>query len=175
MKVLVAYASRHGATAGIAERIAEVIRTEGHVADTLELPAPASVDDYDACVVGSSAYLGHWEKPASAFVREHRDGLVARPVWLFTSGPLGTDEVDEQGQNVRESAAPQELSELTDAVAPREHHVFFGALDPKTLGVGARLMRKLPAGRKLLPEGDFRDWQEIEDWARGIARTLDAA
>ncbi|KXF88184.1 flavodoxin [Rhodococcus ruber Chol-4] len=172
MKVLVAYASRHGATAGIAERIAEVIRAEGHTADTVQLPAATSVDDYDACVVGSSAYLGHWEKAASAFVREHRDGLVARPVWLFTSGPLGTEEVDEQGQDVRESAAPRELPELTDAIAPREHHVFFGALDPKTLGVGARVMRKLPAGRKLLPEGDFRDWQEIEDWARSIVRAL---
>lgn len=172
MKVLVAYASRHGATAGIAERIAEVIRAEGHTADTVQLPAATSVDDYDACVVGSSAYLGHWEKAASAFVREHRDGLVARPVWLFTSGPLGTEEVDEQGQNVRESAAPRELPELTDAIAPREHHVFFGALDPKTLGVGARVIRKLPAGRKLLPEGDFRDWQEIEDWARSIVRAL---
>lgn len=172
MKVLVAYASRHGATAGIAERIAEVIRAEGHTADTVQLPAATSVDDYDACVVGSSAYLGHWEKAASAFVREHRDGLVARPVWLFTSGPLGTEEVDEQGQNVRESAAPRELPELTDAIAPREHHVFFGALDPKTLGVGARVMRKLPAGRTLLPEGDFRDWQEIEDWARSIVRAL---
>src|SRR5690606_3203729 len=114
----------------------------------------------------------HWEKAASAFVREHRDGLVARPVWLFTSGPLGTEEVDEQGQDVRESAAPRELPELTDAIAPREHHVFFGALDSKTLGVGARVMRKLPAGRKLLPEGDFRDWQEIEDWARSIVRAL---
>lgn len=172
MKVLVAYASRHGATAGIAERIAEVIRAEGHTADTVQLPAATSVDDYDACVVGSSAYLGHWEKAASAFVREHRDGLVARPVWLFTSGPLGTEEVDEQGQDVRESAAPRELPELTDAIAPREHHVFFGALDPKTLGVGARVMRKLPAGRKMLPEGDFRDWQEIEDWARSIVRAL---
>ncbi|MDO1477102.1 flavodoxin domain-containing protein [Rhodococcus ruber] len=172
MKVLVAYASRHGATAGIAERIAEVIRAEGHTADTVQLPAATSVDDYDACVVGSSAYLGHWEKAASAFVREHRDGLVARPVWLFTSGPLGTEEVDEQGQDVRESAAPRELPELIDAIAPREHHVFFGALDPKTLGVGARVMRKLPAGRKLLPEGDFRDWQEIEDWARSIVRAL---
>ncbi|AWG98424.1 flavodoxin domain-containing protein [Rhodococcus ruber] len=172
MKVLVAYASRHGATAGIAERIAEVIRAEGHTADTVQLPAATSVDDYDACVVGSSAYLGHWEKAASAFVREHRDGLVARPVWLFTSGPLGTEEVDEQGQDVRESAAPRELPELTDAIASREHHVFFGALDPKTLGVGARVMRKLPAGRKLLPEGDFRDWQEIEDWARSIVRAL---
>ena len=172
MKVLVAYASRHGATAGIAERIAEVIRAEGHTADTVQLPAATSVDDYDACVVGSSAYLGHWEKAASAFVREHRDGLVASPVWLFTSGPLGTEEVDEQGQNVRESAAPRELPELTDAIAPREHHVFFGALDPKTLGVGARVMRKLPAGRTLLPEGDFRDWQEIEDWARSIVRAL---
>ncbi|QBJ98851.1 flavodoxin [Rhodococcus sp. ABRD24] len=174
MKVLVAYASRHGATTGIAERITEVIRSGGHTADLVELPVSMSLEGYDACVIGSSVYMRHWEKAASSFVHDHRDGLVARPVWLFTSGPLGDSEVDEQGNNVRDAATPQELQDLTDAIAPREHHMFFGALDPKTLGVGARLMRKLPAGRKLLPEGDFRDWPEIENWAKAITRTLDS-
>jgi hypothetical protein len=39
-----------------------------------------------------------------------------------------------------------------------------------------RLMtRKMPAGRALLPEGDFRDWNDIEASAIGIARAQSSA
>jgi hypothetical protein len=55
---------------------------------------------------------------------------------------------------------------------PRGHHVFFGALDPRKLTFAERSLRKLPAARAALPEGDFRDWPEIDDWAAGIAREL---
>ncbi len=52
--------------------------------------------------------------------------------------------------------------------------MFFGALDPEKLSVGQRLMRVLPAARELMPEGDFRDWIDIEGWADEIAEELDA-
>jgi menaquinone-dependent protoporphyrinogen oxidase len=175
MRVLVAFASRHGATAGIAERIADTIRADGHVVDALQIPAPAADPNaYDAVVIGSSVYLGHWEKSAKAYVHEHRDVLAAKPVWLFSSGPLGDEDLDEQGRDKRVVAEPSDLPELVEAVGPREHQVFFGVLDPKQLGLGPKLMRMLPAGRKVLPAGDFRDWAEIDEWSHGIARTLDA-
>ena len=49
---------------------------------------------------------------------------------------------------------------------------FFGSLDPGSLTFAERTLRKLPAARAILPEGDFRDWTEIEDWARSIADEL---
>ncbi|MDP1803810.1 MAG: hypothetical protein Q8K72_01455, partial [Acidimicrobiales bacterium] len=51
---------------------------------------------------------------------------------------------------------------------------FFGALDPGKLGFRDRAMRTLPAGRALFPEGDFRDWPDIDAWAAGIAVELTA-
>jgi menaquinone-dependent protoporphyrinogen oxidase len=57
-------------------------------------------------------------------------------------------------------------------VRQRDHRVFYGALDPQRLSLMPRLMRVLPAGRKLLEEGDFRDWAEIEAWADQIAGEL---
>ena len=91
-------------------------------------------------------------------------------MWLFSSGPLGTEPADAQGRDLTVAAEPKEIAEFTEAIHPRGHRVFFGVLEPGGLGLGERAMRKLQAGRALLPEGDFRDWAQIEAWARGIAR-----
>ena len=37
------------------------------------------------------------------------------------------------------------------------------------------MIRKMPAGRALLPEDDFRDWNDIEASAIGIARAQSSA
>jgi menaquinone-dependent protoporphyrinogen oxidase len=34
---------------------------------------------------------------------------------------------------------------------------------------------KLPAARAALPEGDFRDWKDIEAWTSSIAQALEAS
>ena len=170
--ILVAYASKHGATREIAERIAETLTAAGQQAEARPVGAPGDLAGYDAFVIGSAAYLGHWLKEAAGFVRGNRAVLVSRPLWLFSSGPLGTEATDAQGRDLRAAAEPSEIAELRQAVQPREHRVFFGALDPSTLRGRDRLIRRLPAGRALLPEGDFRDWAEIQAWATKIAGEL---
>jgi menaquinone-dependent protoporphyrinogen oxidase len=167
--VLVAYASTYGATQGIAERIATILRLSGHDVDLRSVESVPDPSGYDGYVIGSSVYASHWDKRAVRFVLRHREAMAGRPVWLFSSGPLGTPTVDAEGRDVREGAGPRELPELTEAVRPVEHHVFFGALHADGLHVGMRTLRRLmPKGQELMPEGDFRDWQEIEAWARGI-------
>lgn len=174
MKVLVAYASRHGSTAGIADRIAAVLNEAGHAATVAPVEDAGPVEDYDAVVLGAAAYMFHWLKPAVRFARKHRAALARRPVWLFSSGPLGTDEVDADGRDVRAAARPREFEKLTRALAPRGERVFFGAYDPaqETVGLGERIARAMPAARDALPAGDFRDWNDIEAWARQIAAEL---
>jgi menaquinone-dependent protoporphyrinogen oxidase len=172
MSVLVAYASKHGATQGIADRVAEVLRAAGQQVEARRVTSAGDLADYDAFVIGSAVYFGSWRKEAAAFVRHNRAALTRRPVWLFSSGPLGTAPTDDRGRDLREAAEPKEIAELREAIKPRDHRVFFGMLEPGTLGIGERLIRALPAGRALLPAGDFRDWREIEAWAEGIAREL---
>lgn len=174
MRVLVAYASDHGATAGIAERIAERLRADGLDVELAEASAARDPASFDACVIGSAVYIGRWRKAALAFVNGHRDSLAMRPVWLFSSGPLGDEPLDEQGRDRLETAVPEVAPELVQAVGAREHKVFFGALNPDDLPLIPRLMRLLPAGRRLLAEGDFRDWPEIDAWADSIAAALAA-
>jgi menaquinone-dependent protoporphyrinogen oxidase len=178
MKVLVAYASRHGATKGIAERIAETLDRNG-LDVTLERITPdLDATGYDAYVVGSGAYAFHWMKEATRFVRHNAGMLSTRPVWLFSSGPVGTETVDKKGNDVLETARPKEFAELAAIMLPRDEQVFFGAYDPDADPVDFAerfmhgFMRLMPSVRDALPAGDFRDWPAIEAWAQRIAREL---
>lgn len=170
--VLVAYASKHGTTRAIAERLAATLAGAGRAAEARPVERVEDLAGYEAFVIGSAAYYGHWRKAATKFVRTHTAVLAERPVWLFSSGPLGTEATDAQGNDLREAAVPKEISELGQAVGARAHRVFFGALTPTALSWPERLLRRLPAGRALLPEGDFTDWADIDAWAAGIAREL---
>ncbi len=163
MKVLVAYATRHGATAGIAERVAAALTAAGLSAEARPVEDVKDVEPYDAVVLGGAAYMFHWLKPAVTFSRRHRKELAARPVWLFSSGPLGTDLVDKDGKNVLETSRPKEFDELTKLLHPRGEQVFSGAYDPDAppVGLGERFVQHMPAARDALPAGDFRDWSAI--------------
>jgi menaquinone-dependent protoporphyrinogen oxidase len=172
MSVLVAYASKHGATEGIAERIAENLREAGQDADARPVQEVGDLAGYEGYVVGSAAYLGRWMKDARTFVSSNQELLNQKPVWLFSSGPLGTEATDARGQDLRAAAVPRELPEIEQAIHPREHRVFYGVLDAGKLTLAERSMRRLPASRAILPEGDFRDWDEIQDWAYGIAKEM---
>jgi menaquinone-dependent protoporphyrinogen oxidase len=174
MSILVAYASRHGATAGIAERIAARLRAAG--LDAVAQPANAVHDlaAHDAFVIGSATYMFHWMKEATELIKRNRAFLATRPVWLFSSGPLGTEATDKQGRDVRVVSEAREIPELRTAIHARDHGVFFGAFDghARPIGLTERLTMMLPAARAAFPNGDFRDWAEIETWADGIAREL---
>ena len=177
MTILVAYASRHGATAGIAQRIAAGLVAADLTAEAHSVSDVREVASYDAFVIGSAAYMLHWLKEATAFVKRHRALLAERPVWLFSSGPLGTDLVDKEGRDILDSARPKEFAELSTLVRPRGERVFFGAWDPDApaIGLGERLLRRMPASRTVMPAGDFRDWPAIDAWAAEIASELRSA
>ena len=176
MKVLVAYASKYGSTKGIAEFIGEKLRGRGMEADVLEVGAVGNAGAYDAFVIGSALYMFHWLKEAKQFVSKNSALMVNHPVWLFSSGPVGTQSKDAKGRDLLEVSGPKELDELRALVKPRDHRVFFGALDPTrltgTIGFGYKLARRSQAAREAMPEGDFRDWNEIEAWANSIADAL---
>jgi menaquinone-dependent protoporphyrinogen oxidase len=177
MRVLIVHASRYGATQGIAEHIAATLRQ--HEVEVTVKPVQDADDlvDYDAAVIGSAAYYSHWMKPAREFVQRNRALLAERQVWLFSSGPLGTETKDAQGRDILTVTEPKEIAEFREAIHPRDHRVFFGAFDPRKLGLAHRLMWKLfgKRGKKLLPEGDFRDWNDVETWASDIAEALKAS
>jgi menaquinone-dependent protoporphyrinogen oxidase len=177
MSILVAYASRHGATQGIADRIAERLRSHGLDAEARSAAMVRDAARYDAFVVGGAAYMFHWLKDATAFVEHNQALLAERPTWLFSSGPVGTDTVDKQGRDVLETTVPREFADLRARIHPRAEKVFFGAVDPaaRPVGFAERIVSLMPAGKDALPKGDFRDWPAIDAWADEIADDLVAA
>jgi menaquinone-dependent protoporphyrinogen oxidase len=163
LRALVAVASRHGSTREIAEAIAGTLRDEGLDVVVSDSADVTDVSGYDAVVLGSAVYVGRWLEPARALVDEHGDELAARPTWLFSSGPIGDPPKPEAEDAVQ-------ISEIAERVSARDHRLFAGKLDRSTLGFGERAV--VLAFRA--PEGDFRDWDEIAGWARGIAAALRA-
>jgi menaquinone-dependent protoporphyrinogen oxidase len=159
--VLVVYASKHGSTGGIAEAIAERLRERGFDVDASPVTDRLDVGDADAVVLGSAVYVGSWMQEAVGFAERNAETLAERPVWLFSSGPLGEEVEDEEEQ-------PRQLAQLRGLLGPVDHRVFFGALDRSKLGFGERIMVKAVKA----PDGDFRDWEAIRAWADGIADEL---
>jgi menaquinone-dependent protoporphyrinogen oxidase len=158
MEVLIAYASKHGSTEEIAKVIAERLQEEGVSAQATSVDDISDLNDATAVVLGSAIYAGSWRKEAVEFVHRHAEPLAERPVWLFSSGPLGED-VDDVGQQ------PRQLAEIEGIVGPIDHRMFFGALDRTKLGFAERMIVKAVKA----PDGDFRDWDEIRAWADAIA------
>ena len=158
MTVLVTTAGRHGSTAEIAAEIADTLTSRGIKVVVADPQDVAEVTGYDAVILGSAIYAGHWLGPARELAGRMSAGLVDRPVWLFSSGPIGDEPVEN----------PAEASELMSRAGAREHQIFGGKLDKKTLGFGERAI--LLAVH--VPEGEHRDWAAIRRWAQQIADEL---
>jgi menaquinone-dependent protoporphyrinogen oxidase len=159
--VLVIAASRHGATSGIAETIAWRLARAGldtRSADAVEI---RSLAGWDAVVLGSAVYMGRWLPSARAIVDDLGEELRRRPVWLFSSGPVG-DPPEPDGERAFDPA------DLMAATGARDHMLFAGRLDRDRLGLAeravARAVRAAP--------GDFRDWDAVAAWADRIAADL---
>jgi menaquinone-dependent protoporphyrinogen oxidase len=178
MKLLVAYASKAGSTKGIAEFVGERLRGHGLQVDVKEVSSIRDVGSYDAYVVGSAVYMFHWMKEAKQFLSRNKEVLAGKPVWLFSSGPVGKSRTNAKGQDLLDVAVsgPKEFDELAVLVRPRGHKIFFGVLDASKLtgatGFMYRMARRSEAAKESMSEGDFRDWKEIEAWADGIAEAL---
>jgi menaquinone-dependent protoporphyrinogen oxidase len=164
-KILVAYATKYGATAGIAEKIGEVLGRAGLDAEVLPIAKAGDPSDYSAVILGSGVYIGQWRKEAAAFLTANEKTLARRPVWLFSSGPTGTGDPVEIMEGWR---FPEKHQPIADRIRPRGIAVFHGALDADKLNLAEKLAVKMVKA----PFGDFRDWEAVTVWAQGIAKEL---
>lgn len=160
MRVLVTAASKHGSTIEIAESIVATLVDTGHEAEFGRPEEVEGIHTYDAIVIGSAIYVGRWLEPARRFTERFHAELRARPVWLFSSGPIG-----DPPQPTEE---PQDGLRLVGELRAREHRVFAGKLNPNDLGWVERTI----TGMVKAPNGDFRDWSAIRGWAGEISTAL---
>jgi menaquinone-dependent protoporphyrinogen oxidase len=150
------------ATAEIARAMGDVLSERGLEVTVIPPEEAGAIEDYDAVVLGSAVYMGQWMKPATELVDRSAEALAARPVWLFSSGPVG--DPSKPAEN------PVEVSQLLEVTKARDHRVFAGKLVKKQLSFAERAMALALRAQ----EGDFRDWDEIKGWAARIADALEA-
>jgi menaquinone-dependent protoporphyrinogen oxidase len=109
-------------------------------------------------------YTGHWLKAGRELVDRQGDALATRPVWLFSSGPVG----DPKRKLVQQMGAdPVDLPALRKQTDAHEHRMFAGRLVSEHASFAQRVSLHVFRGL----EGDFRDWGAIEEWANEIADT----
>lgn len=162
VSVLVCAASKHGATHEIATALAAGLQAEGLEVTRAEPAEVTRLDGIDAVVLGSGVYAGHWLEDAKDLVDRLGSELTARPVWLFSSGPIGDPPKPED--------EPADVAGLRERTGALDHRVFPGRLDRSGLSRGERAVAKLVRA----PEGDFRDWDAVAVWSREIAARLQA-
>jgi menaquinone-dependent protoporphyrinogen oxidase len=164
-KILVAYASKYGATKEIAEKIGEVLRQAGLQADVLPVERVRDISPYQAVVLGSAVYVGKWMKGAIHFLNDNEGELARRPVWLFSSGPTGEGDPVALLDGWR---LPPEQKPVIDRIQPRDIAVFHGNIDEARVN----FIEKTAVKTIKKPFGDFRKWDAIAFWAASIAEAL---
>jgi menaquinone-dependent protoporphyrinogen oxidase len=163
MTILVAYASKRGSTAEIAETIAATLRREGLGVCLEKAEDVQTLDPYDTVVLGSAVYMKRWGGDARHFLKKHRKALKQMPFWVFSSGPVGDPTKDNPEWN-----EPPKIVEKVEELGGRDH-VVFGGCGPVEPGnfIEKAMVEGTP--RELR---DRRDWAEIRDWAHTIADAL---
>lgn len=167
MTVLVAYASAHGSTREIAERIAARLRESDIDAEARSVDDVDDISRYSAFVVGSAIHSRAWLPEALRFVRENSGALNTKPIWLFSVGMPAA-----LGRPFRRLAASESetvFAALRTLVQAREHRLFSGVVRRDQFpDLRSRLVFRAMGCRY----GDFRDWQEIDAWGARIAAGL---
>lgn len=161
-RVLVAAASRHNGTREIAGAITAGLAERGIRAEARDVDDVTDLRHFRAVVLGSAIYVNRWLPEARRFAQIHASELCMRPVWLFSSGPLG-----DRGHLIPEGESV-DAAEITRATKAREHRLFAGHLDRSHLGLAERaVVRAVHAA-----ETDSRDWQAVDRYASEIAGEL---
>lgn len=161
MKVLVSAASKHGSTAEIAEAIGSVLSSGGIDVDVCRPEDITTVAPYDGVILGSGVYAGRWLEPIKRLIAREAQELAFKPVWLFSSGPIGDPPKPEQ--------EPPDMAAARERLQPVDSAIFAGRLDRSDLGLAEKAIVAVVRA----PDGDFREWASVSQWASKIARTLE--
>jgi menaquinone-dependent protoporphyrinogen oxidase len=159
--VLVAYGSKLGGTAGLADGIAERLRERGVSVDLGSADEIGDVDGYKALIIGSAIYTSKWRPEVVHLLGKVAVTAPRTPLWLFHSGPLGEHAGEPQ-------KLPKKVTELAGHLNIKGTMTFGGRLPDKPKGLMAKLVARTQAG-------DWRDFDDVGAWTDQIADSLEAS
>jgi menaquinone-dependent protoporphyrinogen oxidase len=174
-KVLVAFGTKYGSTARVAEEIASALRQKGYQADVLDLRSGEDGDPgtYDLVIVGSSIIGGAWSPAAEEFLDRHRDALSTRRVALFAC--CGDVMFDPDHLEAHRQRYLVNVAARAGIASPCGLGLFGGVLDFGRYGfllkpfLNGRRQNLERRGVDLSKPYDLRDWETIREWAGSLA------
>lgn len=166
-RMLIVYATRGGSTQEVAAEIGTIVaQTDTFSVDVFPIKAVQEIDGYAAVVIGSAIRMGHWLPEAKAFVSRHQAQLRQIPTAFFTVCMTLQEDTEENRETVHACLDP-----VRTMVQPRAEGYFAGAMDYERISRPARWLAKAMHA----PEGDFRRWDRIDQWAASLPAVMQAA
>jgi menaquinone-dependent protoporphyrinogen oxidase len=182
-RVLVVYASTHGHTATIADRIGALLREQHVHARVREIGKVGAIDlsEFDGVIVGASVHAGHHQKEIVEWLSAHRTTLSGRPSAFFSVSLTAADDTDEARETTRSM-----IDDVLDETGwiPTTTQSFAGALQFKEYNLPTRVLMRLIAKRiehqsdahiDVHEDTDYTDWDAVEHFALDFAATVQPA
>lgn len=176
MRILIVYASRHGQTQRVAERLARVARESGaeaHLFEVSALPRNIAPHMCDVVVLASPVYFGKHHKAIERFATGQRTNLAkVKSVFVSVSGAARSPEsraIAEENANAflgKTGWAPDRV-ELVAGGEPYKKYGFF------TKFIMKRLNRKMGRDVDTTRDYDFTDWNAVDRVGRELAGTIE--
>lgn len=170
-KILVTYASRAGSTKGVAEAIARTLENCGLDVDLQTMQDVQDVSGYAAVVAGSAIRFDKWLPEAMQFIETHQADLSQKPFAPFLVC-LAMAVQGEQKRNKAIVTASAYLNPVRELVPTVSEGLFAGVLDLSKLPAGYRIPFSVLTLTPFFKEGDYRDWNAIEQWAQDLSTEL---
>jgi menaquinone-dependent protoporphyrinogen oxidase len=163
-KILVAYGTRAGSTAEVADAVGKKLAQGGVAVDVKPVKSINNLSGYSAVVLGSAVRAGKLLPEITEFVKAHKEELRKLPVAYFVVGMTLREDTPEKRKVVDAYLDP-----LRAEVTPVDSGLFAGKMDYSKLGFFETFIIKNVVK---VPEGDLRNWQEINNWAEKLLPKL---
>jgi len=164
-RILVAYATRYGSTAEVAEAIGDELRKAGDEVDLRPVTEVGDLSSYRAAIIGSPIYMGKWLPESQVFIERNQQRLRSMPVAFFA---VGLTVKEEDPDLLRKAEAS--MDQVRMLVKPVETGLFAGKLETGHLSLPDRTIIKLIRAKS----GDFRNWEAVRAWAEAVRTKLSA-
>jgi menaquinone-dependent protoporphyrinogen oxidase len=168
-RILVAYASRSGTTAEVADAICKTLTESGAQVDVMPVQEVKDVTPYGAVIAGSAIRAARWLPEAVHFIRTYQSALRHKPFAMYTVCiTLAMVNGDQYRKAVSEWTAP-----VRAIVQPLSEGLFAGHLDFDKLPFSWETLKlRATVAMGVFPRGDHRDWNAICAWTESLKPML---
>jgi menaquinone-dependent protoporphyrinogen oxidase len=159
-RILVAYSSQTGSTAGVADALGKQLAAGGAAVDVRQAKEVVDLSAYSAVVIGSAIHGGKWLPEAMTFVQANQSKLRQMPTAYFLVCLMMANATEENRRWVATFLEP-----VRALVRPVAEGRFAGALLYNKYSLFEGLGMRVFGRSQHLAEGDYRDWDAIHAWA----------